>query len=406
MPNRFAKEQAQNPAKVLPSTEPVKMQALHQTLSPAFLVNTGPPPAVTTLPATTATPTTKGTPAATGTATTKGTVAATGTVTATQTPPATGSPAVTATPTASATPAATPATPATPLHLQGSDGRLTVTIPPGALDSSQATLSSSHATVASALMQSGVVLTITQVTGHSVDNVDSLGKYQFQFADPQGNALSGLRLLQPLTIQYHYQPGEIEQMGLEPGFLLLTWPVEIRAALDANKPTTGLVVPMHNDAATHTLSAQVTTLGTIASVATGTATNQTPPKPLEASVQPNTGQLAYTYPITVAPGPNGTTPTVQLTYSSAATNARHEPTSPADSPGEGWGLSLGSISSSTYPSGNAATGTWYFLNGVDNVSDRLIPTTSGSSSYFTEHVSQLKIQRATSQKTGQPCFNV
>jgi len=40
IPNRFAKEQAQNPAKVLPSTEPVKMQALHQTLSPAFLVNT------------------------------------------------------------------------------------------------------------------------------------------------------------------------------------------------------------------------------------------------------------------------------------------------------------------------------------------------------------------------------
>ena len=182
--------------------------------------------------------------------------------------------------------------------------------------------------------------------------------------------------------------------------------MEIRAALDANQPTTGMVVPMQNNAATHTLSAQVTTLGTIASVATGTATNQTPPKPLEASVQPNTGQLAYTYPITVAPGPNGTTPTVQLTYSSAATNARHEPTSPADSPGDGWGLSLGSISASTYPSGSAATGTWYFLNGVDNVSDRMIPVTSGSSSYYTEHVSRLKIQRATSQATGQPCFNV
>gem|GEM_PF-4730375 len=117
---------------------------------------------------------------------------------------------------------ATPTASATPLHLQGSDGRLTVTIPPGALDSSQATLSSSHANVASALVQSGVVLTITQLTGHSVDNVDSLGKYQFQFADPQGHALSGLRLLQPVTIQYHYQPGEIEQMGLEPGSLLLT----------------------------------------------------------------------------------------------------------------------------------------------------------------------------------------
>ncbi len=42
-PNRFATEQAQMQKKVLPSTEPVKMLALHQTLSPAFLVIPEPP---------------------------------------------------------------------------------------------------------------------------------------------------------------------------------------------------------------------------------------------------------------------------------------------------------------------------------------------------------------------------
>src|SRR6266487_4380986 len=271
-----------------------------------------------------------------------------GTSAVTATPPAPATPTATATPAATAIPTAT-ATPASPLHLQSSDGRLTVTIPPGALDASQATLTSSHVTVASALMQSGVVLTINQLVGHSIDNVDSLGQYQFQFTDAQGHALSGLRLHAPLTIQYHYQPGEIQQMGLDPGSLLLTWPVEIRAALAANTPTTGLVVPMLNDAAPQTLTAPVSTLGVVASVATGTVTNQAPPKPLAASVQPNTGQLSYTYPITVAPGPNGTTPTVQLVSSSAATNGRHEPTSPADSPGDGWGLSLGSITATTYP---------------------------------------------------------
>jgi len=350
-PSRWARELLKDPPKVLPSTEPVTMHALRQSLSPAYLTSTALTPAATGTPTVTRTSATSalmGTPATTGTPAATTTPATTGTSAVTATPTPTATPTATATPAATAIPTAT-ATPASPLHLQSSDGRLTVTIPPGALDASQATLTSSHVTVASALMQSGVVLTINQLVGHSIDNVDSLGQYQFQFTDAQGHALSGLRLHAPLTIQYHYQPGEIQQMGLDPGSLLLTWPVEIRAALAANTPTTGLVVPMLNDAATQTLTAQVSTLGVVASVATGTVTNQAPPKPLAASVQPNTGQLSYTYPITVAPGPNGTTPTVQLVYSSAATNGRHEPTSPADSPGDGWGLSLGSITATTYP---------------------------------------------------------
>ncbi|MBV9711282.1 MAG: hypothetical protein JO011_10265, partial [Ktedonobacteraceae bacterium] len=195
-------------------------------------------------------------------------------------------------------------------------------------------------------------------------------------------------------------------MGLDPGKLLLTWPEQFNQAVATRQSTRGLSVGMTNDAATRTLTAQTMVAGTIASVGTGAPSNQAPPKPLLATVQPNTGQLSYAYPIKVAPGPNGTTPTVQLVYSSQNSNQRTEITSPADSPGEGWGTSMGSISMTNYPSGSALSGDWYFLSGVDNVSDRLIPTTTGSSTYYTEHVSRLKIQQVTPSGATQPCFHV
>ena len=236
--------------------------------------------------------------------------------------------------------------------------------------------------------------------------MDSLGFYQFQFSDAQGHVLTGIRLRHPITIQFHYTPADLQGLGLDPGKLLLTWPAEINQAVTAKTSVSGWSVPMSNNAATHTLTAQTTMIGSIASVGSGTPTNQAPPKPLLATVQPNTGQLSYVYPITVAPGPNGTTPTVQLIYSSESTNQRYEPTSPADSPGEGWSMSLGSISMINYPAGSALSGNWYFLSGVDNVSDRLIPTTSGGTTYYTEHVSHLKIQQVTPQGATQPCFHV
>jgi hypothetical protein len=97
---------------------------------------------------------------------------------------------------------------------------------------------------------------------------------------------------------------------------------------------------------------------------------------------------------------------VQPIYSSESTNQRYEPTSPADSPGEGWGVSMGSISATNYPAGSAISGAWYFLSGVDNVSDRLIPTAKGSTTYYTEHVSRLKVQQVTPSGATQPCFHV
>ncbi len=298
-----------------------------------------------------------------------------------------------------------------PLQVHGSDGRLTVSIPAGAIDASQATMANqvtaaNKRLVASAVQAQGLHLTITQLSGISTGDIDSLGFYQFQFSDAQGHILSGLRLRHPLTIQFHYSQQDLTGLGLDPGKLLLTWPEQVDQAVASKQSTSGLSAVMSNNTATQTLTAQTMVVGTVASVGTGTPSNQAPPKPLLATVQPNTGQLSYAYPITVAPGPNGTTPTVQLVYSSQSTNQRYEPTSPADSPGEGWGISMGSISMTNYPSGSALSGNWYFLSGVDNVSDRLIPTTTGSTTYYTEHVSRLKVQQLTPSGATQPCFHV
>ena len=207
---------------------------------------------------------------------------------------------------------ASPTASTTPLQMQGSDGRLTVRIPAGAIDASQAT--ANKTLVASTVQAQGLHLTITQLSGISMGNVEALGRYQFQFSDAQRHPLSGVRLRHPITLQFHYDPADLHGLGLDPGSLLLTWPVEINQALAAKQTPGGLSTPMSNDAATHTLTAQTSVLGSIASVGTGAPTNQAPPKPLLATVQPNTGQLSYSYPITVAPGPMGTTPTVQLVY--------------------------------------------------------------------------------------------
>src|SRR6266436_2513793 len=115
---------------------------------------------------------------------------------------------------------------------------------------------------------------------------------QLQVTDAQGNPVSGIRLTSPLTIIYHYQPGELEALDLDPSGVLLSW--------------TGLL--------------------------------------------------------------------------SAARAAQH-------------------------PSGSAGSGTWYFLSGAGNVSDRLVPA-SQSGFYQTLHISHLRIHQVTSSDTGQLCFQV
>jgi hypothetical protein len=89
-------------------------------------------------------------------------------------------------------------------------------------------------------------------------------------------------------------------------------------------------------------------------------------------------------------------PQLALSYSSMTTNSRYSGRMPGGDEGDGWSLGLGSITVAQYPSAsNAAQGTWYSINGVDGLSDLMIPAgTPGQ--YVTEHYSHLHIVNAGS----------
>src|SRR5216683_1458373 len=319
-----------------------------------------------------------------------------------------------------------------PLDLKGSDGHLEVLIEPGSLDFAHTTpgqsSSTSHPATATptvtttptatttptvttpsatpGLAPSGpFTLHVSQLKGHFAAEMNLLGTYQLQVTDAQGNPVSGIRLTSPLTIIYHYQPGELEALDLDPSGVLLSWTGLLSAARAAGQPTTGLVIPLAYDPKAQTLSGQSTVLGAGPLVIGGPTANQSPPIPILASVLGNSGQLGLSYPITLPPNARGFLPSLSLSYTSAGTNQRTTPTSPADMVGDGWSLGLGSITAAEYPSGSAGSGTWYFLSGAGNVSDRLVPA-SQSGFYQTLHISHLRIHQVTSSDTGQLCFQV
>jgi hypothetical protein len=297
----------------------------------------------------------------------------------------------------------------TGLDLRGSDQRLEVLVPPGALDVSQATVVRGTGTAATPTAASGPFsLRITEVSGHAAGLRHVLGTYQIEVLDTHGQPVSNVHLRQPLTLIYHYQPWEMRVLELDPNQILLSWPVAIATAQQHKQSTQGLVIPMHNHAQTDTLTAQTTVLGPGPLVASGSPNIQSPPVPLLASVGGNNGQVSYDYPLQVAPGAAGFAPKLVLHYTSNDPNNRHSRTSPAGDEGDGWSLTLGSISSQVYANGSAASGTWYALNQLGDFSDRLVADTTVTSGTFfqTQHLSHYRIQQVTSSQTNQPCFHV
>ncbi|GCE11998.1 hypothetical protein KTT_18570 [Tengunoibacter tsumagoiensis] len=276
-----------------------------------------------------------------------------------------------------------------PLTVKGSDGRLEVELPRGAVDVAQAKISDGTTPSGNLMFQ------INQQSGHSFGNRSLLGTYQIQVVDSQGHALKGVHLKYPVTIRYHYKPSELAGLNIAPDSVVLSWPDMIKDATAAKQKTDAYIVPMTNDTKNHVLTAQTTVLGYGPLVASGSDSKALAPIPHLASVGGNSGQLNYTYPLSVAAGPGGFAPKLALNYSSESVNERHNARAPANAVGDGWSIGLGSISAEDYPASSASgAGTWYFLSGIDGVSDRLIPNILGNSGdgfYQTEHFSHLRI---------------
>src|ERR1700720_2457142 len=98
----------------------------------------------------------------------------------------------------------------------------------------------------------------------------------------------------------------MKELGLDSGNLVMTWPYLIAAALAAHTSTTGLTIPMKDNPVAHTLTAVSHVIDPSPfDPGGGSPDNQSPPPSHMASVEGNSGQLAYSYPLQVPPGQGG-----------------------------------------------------------------------------------------------------
>jgi RHS repeat-associated protein len=308
------------------------------------------------------------------------------------------SPSSTATPTASATPTR-PAIGNTPVPVSTTVAR-GITAPPAP--------TSTAAPPASSGSTGTYTLIVRELHGYFAGQYSMLGSYQIQIVNAQQQPFSGIVFRQPLTFLYHYSVAEMTSLDLDPSQLFFSWYDPAESGPHAALPKSDFVLLMQNNPKTHTLTIHSAIRGSgIFNAGSGNPQNQSPPSPQLASVQGNAGQLSYSYPLQVAPGPAGFAPQLALSYSSETTNEQHSYISAAGDEGEGWSLSLGAITAQEYPAGSAGGAqTWYFLSGVDGISDRLVqnPNWTGGTFYMTEHLSYLRVQQVT--VNGEPCFHV
>lgn len=314
-----------------------------------------------------------------------------------------------------------------PLDLVGSDQRLEVVIPPGAFDLTHATLPDGkpfmavpastctvtplhHCPPTPHAQQKPLSVSITEIHGHFAATMNVLGEYQLQLL-AAGQPLSGVVLRQPLTFVYHYQPWELEALDLNPAHLVLSWPALALTDIKAHRATTDDVLALQENPRRHTLTARrkrgLAFPSAPFDMGGGDPSNQSPVISHLASVEGNAGQFSYSYPLAVVPGSGGFAPDLSLEYSSEEPNNRTNRLSAAGDEGDGWSLSLGSITKDVYPNGSKDHTDWYFINDVGNVSDRLVLNTK-TNQYETEHLSHLRIVESNNcgGNGGQPCFFV
>ncbi len=128
------------------------------------------------------------------------------------------------------------------IDVVGSDAdgvRLEVIIVPGSLDLSKATTAKGTAP------QVPLTISVTQQQGHFVGMTTSLGTFQVQITDAGGQVVSGITLRSPASFVLHYRKKELQQLDLEPGRLLMTWPALTSSSNAALAKEA--VIPMSND---------------------------------------------------------------------------------------------------------------------------------------------------------------
>ncbi|GER88986.1 hypothetical protein KDW_31480 [Dictyobacter vulcani] len=297
-------------------------------------------------------------------------------------------------------------------HFLSTDKQLSIDIPAGTVSASQVQAAGGT-----------ITLHVDQMSGFSGGAAGGhiiLGTYQLRLVDAAGKLLTTLRLAQPLSLQYHLLTGQkglvwdnqevyalwngatdnvqgaaasvpsssdpmarlatARQTIRSPRLMKTrkdvakeTWSVSTSLTPQevslAPAPTVGANTAKANALMTAAAASSTVTFSTAAPQASwGTAS--------ELGVSLSSGSLEYSYPLSVPVGPGGFTPPVDLSYSSSAVNETHNVQAAAPWVGEGWSLSLGSISWSqlnvTPGSTNRLENVWT-INDPGGASGQLIP---------------------------------
>jgi hypothetical protein len=294
-------------------------------------------------------------------------------------------------------------------HFSGSDGRLSVDVPAGAVSAADLSLAGG-----------ALSLAISQIDVASGSNAGgsghvSLGTYLLQLVDSSGVLVShGLH--KPVTLTLHYGARE-SAVDIAHTLLVLNTSLPDGVALAPTSSDTPRFIHHAIDpaqqAATEAAPAAAAALGPLGSMHTAINAGQhtlTASAPLNGpstaaswdtdspvatfgrpdpfNVDLNAGSLTASYPISVPPGPGGLTPPLALTYSSASVSEQHNAQAPAPWVGEGWNLSLGAITWAEHNSnancsgcGNGWEDSWQLVDAF-GTAEELIPPNINVATYY------------------------
>jgi RHS repeat-associated protein len=271
----------------------------------------------------------------------------------------------------------------------GSDGVLDVTIPPGAVTASDL-----------AVAGGSVSLAVRQIAPASGGNAGGSGHYSFgsyllQVVGADGR-LTGSGLRQPVRVTLHYGSREAA-LDTKNAYLLLNGPLP--SATNLNPDPKGLALsakaaglgasstpPVTSDSRARTLSASVSLTGSTTAASFNTdAPVATFGKPDPFNTDLSAGGLTATIPLDLPPGPDGLVPPLVLQYSSASVNEQHNVQGAAGWVGEGWNLSLGSITWAEHNVAGSGATNWvdsWQLNDAFGTAAELIPPSTNVSTYY------------------------
>jgi hypothetical protein len=264
-------------------------------------------------------------------------------------------------------------------HVLSSDGRLEVSIPAGSIDASQLQAAGGSLTLTITQLLPG--------SGGTSGSEITFGTYQLLVRTATGAVANHLTLLHPITLLYHLQkdqatlvwagqkvyailrggdastllpgakpsvPARYEPpttstlLYAQPGSNSLTWRVQTTLTISSaiSSPPSSTSTPTFTPTPTSTPKSAANPAATASPTVTATSTPaaSSPPTPSSFVITPstvifgtqalwgtptqpqvdlNSGQVTYTYPLDLPPGPGGLTPTLNLAYSSGSVDESH-----------------------------------------------------------------------------------